>query len=246
AKTNPNTLSFQPPFIIIAYDNTSMRSNIGPTALFLLLIAVTSSLAQNNYPDGSQEIASVNDPVRDAVTIKLTPLEKRKKGDLKALAERFKSLPGLLGASIVAAAPDILVLVLNPGQSLDQIRAVLLQQPEVYELEVDEKTYRREGDDKSYEELRRERLAQALTNTKSRIQDRIRAKLFDLLQVKRKQGSGDGAGVRTGQDGQPQDNEATRKAVTRAIKRATKRAARKGKRKGQRLVKKEDSQTIEL
>ncbi|GLI65489.1 hypothetical protein VaNZ11_009025, partial [Volvox africanus] len=229
-----------------AYGSTPMRRIIGPTALFLLLIAAAKSLAQDNYPDGSQEIASANDPVRDAVTIKLSPLEKRKKGELKALVERFKSLPGLQGTSIVAAAPDILVLVPKPGQSLDQVRRVLLQQPEVYELEVDENTYRREGNDKPYEELRKERLAKALTNSKSKIQDRIRTKLFELLQGKRKQGGGGGSGVKTGLDGQPQDKEAMKKAVTRAIKRATKRAARKGKRKGQRRVRKKDTQAAEL
>ncbi|GIL44586.1 hypothetical protein Vafri_2114, partial [Volvox africanus] len=234
-------------FIVpFAYGGTSMRRIIGPTALFLLLIAVARSLAQTTYPDGSEEIASADDSVRDAVTIKLSPLEKRKKGDLKALVERFKLLPGLQGNSIVAAAPDILVLVPKRGQSLDQIRGVLLQQPEVYELEADEKTYRREGDDKPYEELRKERLAKALTNSKSKIQDRIRAKLFELLQGKRKQGGGGGGGVKTGQDGQPQDKEAMKKAVTRAIKRATKRAARKGKRKGQRRVRKKDAQAAEL
>lgn len=48
-----------------------------------------------------------------------------------------------------------------PAAGCAQMKAALLQQPEVYELEVNEQTYRRERDaDKPYEQLRRERLAQ--------------------------------------------------------------------------------------
>ncbi|EFJ43799.1 hypothetical protein VOLCADRAFT_118930, partial [Volvox carteri f. nagariensis] len=106
-----------------------------PTAI-LFLLALTIVLAQYEYPMGTND------------------------GDLKALVERFKSLPELRGSSVVAASPDLLVLIPTPGQSLAQIRAALLQQPEVYELEVRDETHRREGNEKPYEVLRKERLAQ--------------------------------------------------------------------------------------
>ncbi|GFR47188.1 hypothetical protein Agub_g8781 [Astrephomene gubernaculifera] len=214
----------------------------------LLLVCVFSASALSAAVQEEHEVVPVTDAHApgEIITIKLRPAVKRKKEDARALADRLKTLPELQGASLAAVSRDLLVLTPSPKQQADQVTQLLLQQPDVYEVEIGEQQFRRD-DDKPYDQLRKDMLSEAVSSTKSRIRERIKNKLRALAGRLKPSSSGpagpqapaaavsSGPGDSVNSGGSPEGRESRqgeRQRKKPAAGRGAKRGIRGGKRRG--------------
>ncbi|PNW80571.1 hypothetical protein CHLRE_07g323200v5 [Chlamydomonas reinhardtii] len=185
----------------------------------------------------------------ESITIMLDLGTKRDRAAVRDLAGRLKSLPLLASTSIAVVGRDKLVLTPSAKHDVEKVKQLLLQQPEIYELEVNEQAFRRPGA-KPYNQLRKEHLAESMASSRNSLQQKIRDKLRSLLGSRKKRGEagggdsdgGDGGGMKRrrqkvkkakgskaggagGEEGSPE------KEAQRAVRRAEKRAKQDAKRR---------------
>ncbi|KAG2493289.1 hypothetical protein HYH03_008425 [Edaphochlamys debaryana] len=96
-----------------------------------------------------------------------------------------RALPEVAGASVAAVSREMLVVTPTSKQDMEQLKKALLAQPEVYELEIGDDIFRRDGA-KPYDELQREMLAQAMSSTRSKVAEKVKHKLQNLFSRKKK------------------------------------------------------------
>ncbi|KAG2440959.1 hypothetical protein HXX76_003812 [Chlamydomonas incerta] len=181
----------------------------------------------------------------ETITIKLQLGTKRDRAAVRDLAGRLKSLPLLASTSIAVVGRDKLVLTPSAKHDVEKVKQLLLQQPEIYELEVNEQAFRRPGA-KPYEQVRKEHLAESMASSRSSLQSKIKDKLRSLLGSRKKgaeaggggddgakrkrrrkvkKSKGDKAGSADGEDGSPE------KEAQRVARHAQKKAKRDAKRR---------------
>ncbi|KAG2450493.1 hypothetical protein HYH02_004994 [Chlamydomonas schloesseri] len=182
----------------------------------------------------------------DTITIKLDLGTKRDRAAVRDLASRLKALPLLASTSIAVVGRDKLVLTPSAKHDLAKVKQLLLEQPEIYELEVNEEAFRRPGA-RPYEQVRKQHLAESMASSRSSLQQKIKDKLRALL-GSRKKGSGDAGGEdgskvkrrrkvkkskggKAGSGGAGGQELSPEKEAQRAARRAEKKAKRDAKRR---------------